>query len=192
MNVREAKRRAIERAQGLVAREPLFLDTETTGLHKTAEIIEVGVVDNAGRVVFASLVRPRRPIPADASAIHGITNEMVADAPTWQELWPELGALLQDRHVGIYNADYDLRLMRQSHRQWRLPWQPVDASAFCIMKLYAQFYGEPNRRYGGFRWQSLERAGLQCRLTLPNTHRAVDDARLARAVLHYIAQEDPP
>ena len=53
-------------AQGVLA-DPatIFLDTETTGLDAYAELVDIAVVDAAGRVLLDSLVRPRRPIPAD-------------------------------------------------------------------------------------------------------------------------------
>jgi hypothetical protein len=47
------------------------------------------------------------------------------------------------------------------------------------MKLYADFIGSR-------RWQRLEEAGRQCRLELPNSHRAKDDTLLARAVFQYM------
>ena len=94
-------------------------------------------------------------------------------------------AALHGRQVGIYNADFDLRMMAQSHRRHSLGWQDPSMQVFCIMRLYAEYYG--GGRYGGGRWQSLESAGSQCRISLPNAHRALADTLLARAVLHHMA-----
>lgn len=179
---------AIARAQQLLADQPLFLDTETTGLDPRAEIVEIALVDHDGAVLLDSLVKSTRPIPWDATRIHRITDEMVADAPTWAELWPQVQALLTGRRVGIYNAEYDLRLIQQSHAAHRLVERTAGSNAFCIMKLYAEFFGEPGR-YGDFRWQSLDKAARQCRIGLPNSHRAAADAQLARAVLLHMAGE---
>ena len=77
---------AAARARTILQGSPLFFDTETTGLGSNAEIVEVGVVDAVGKTVLESLVRPRRRIPSDAIAVHGISNEMVRDAPTWAEV----------------------------------------------------------------------------------------------------------
>ncbi len=177
---------AAERALAILEDGPLFFDTETTGLSKTAEIVEVGVVDVEGKTVLESLVRPRRRIPADVIALHGISNEMVRDAPSWAEVWPEVQLLFQGRRVGIFNADFDLRMMRQSHRQRGLAWEEFGGSAFCVMKMYARFYGE---RLGvrDSKWQSLQNAGRQCGIALPNSHRAVGDARLTCAVFRHMA-----
>ena len=179
------QQRAIQAARRYAAEGPLFLDTETTGLDSRAEIIEVALVDAEGALLLNTLVRPTRPIPADAAAIHGISNNLVGDAPAWAEVWPELQRLTNGRLVGIYNAEFDVRLLRQTHAAHRLA-GAADLRAFCIMQLYAQFRGRLGA-YGGYRWHKLGDAGRQCRLPLPNAHRALDDARLARAVFDHIA-----
>jgi len=103
------------RARQLLADQPIFLDTETTGLDPRAEIVEIALIDYDGAVLLDSLVKPTRRIPWDATRVHNISNEMVADAPTWAELWPHAQALLAGRRVGIYNAEFDLRMIQQSH-----------------------------------------------------------------------------
>ncbi len=55
------------------------------------------------------------------------------------------------------------------------------------MKLYSAFYGERSLRGNSFRFHKLEAAGAACRIPLPNSHRAVDDARLTAALFKYIA-----
>ena len=77
--------------------------------------------------------------------------------------------------------------MRGNAQRVRVRWEPDAADPFCIMLLYAQYYGEWNRGRGTYRWHSLENAGRQARIQLPNTHRAKDDAALTRAILHFIA-----
>jgi hypothetical protein len=57
------------------------------------------------------------------------------------------------------------------------------------MKLYAQFRGDWDAQRRQYRYISLEKAGKDAGIYLPNTHRAVDDALLARAVLHFIANQ---
>lgn len=54
----------------------IILDTETTGLDNTAEIVEISVINDQGEVLLDTLIKPTKPIPGDATAIHGITNEM--------------------------------------------------------------------------------------------------------------------
>jgi DNA polymerase-3 subunit epsilon len=173
---------AIQRAQEYLAARPVYLDTETTGLGNFDVIVEVCVLDYDGKTLVNTLVKPNRPIPEDVVRIHGITNEMVREAPSWPEVWSVLQATLLGRPVGIYNAEFDLRMMAQTHRRHSMGWVYVDIRAFCIMKLYADYWGR-----GG--WQSLEAAGRQCRINLPNAHRALADTQLARAVLLHMAGE---
>ena len=161
---------------------PLFLDTETTGLANFDEIVEVCLIDHQGNVLLNSLVRPTRRIPADVIWVHGITNEMVVDAPTWQEIWQSIEAVLRGRTVGIYNADFDLRMMRQSHLAHKLGWGGEPFRSFCIMKLYAQFYGQARGYSSAGRWQKLEQAAQQCGLAVGATHRALEDTLLAKGI----------
>ncbi len=171
----------IEQINRIWAAQPIFLDTETTGLDNAAEIIEISIVDHAGITLFDSLVRPLRKIPGDATRLHGITDEMVLSARTWMHVWPEVEAILRGRMVGIYNTEFDLRLMQQSHRVIGMPWRNPDFQAFDIMKLFSEFAGYQ-------RWLRLEEVGRMCRINLPNSHRALDDTLLARAVFDYMRQ----
>lgn len=84
--------------------DPLILDTETTGLGDDAEVIEVSVIDARGEVLLDTLVRPSGQIPAEASAIHGITDADVATAPTWAEVHERLVELVAGRMVIAYGA----------------------------------------------------------------------------------------
>jgi DNA polymerase-3 subunit epsilon len=178
---------AIRAAQEKLANKPLFLDTETTGLDNTSEIVEICIVEHDGEIIYESLVKPTRPIPFDALRIHGISDQMVQNAPYWIQVWEAVKPILNGRHVGIYNADFDLRMIRQTNAKYHLSGE-IDSAFFCIMKLYAQFYGSWNNAWGSYRWHSLEAAGRQCRIPLANTHRAKDDTLLARAVFLYMAR----
>ncbi len=85
-----SRKAAIQAAREICSQNPIFLDTETTGLDSSAEIIEIAVVDSGGTTLMNSLVRPLNPIPREASRIHGITEEMTRNAPMWISLWQEL------------------------------------------------------------------------------------------------------
>jgi len=186
MDHAQARHQAIQQAQQLLSQEPIYLDTETTGIRSSAEIVEICIVDHDGSVLLDSLARPRRSIPADAARIHGINDSMVANARSWDQLWPDVETLLAGRTIGIFNASFDLRLIEQSHRLANLPLLAKPLNAFCIMKLYAKFYGEWDMHRQNYRWQSLDKAQRFCNIPLVNSHRAKDDALLARAVLHHI------
>ena len=175
--------KVLERARQVIGLNPIFLDTETTGVGLYDLVIEVGIVDLDGNVLFNSLINPGRPIPLDSSKVHGITDEMVADAPTLNTAWSEIEDILHDRAIGMYNAEFDYRLMKQSAENAGLPWTVHRNQAFCVMNMFAAWYGEWNRRANNFRSQKLEFAGKFCGIDLPNNHHAVDDAKLTAALL---------
>ena len=181
------RKAAIQRAQQVLQRSPIYLDTETTGISPTAEIIEIALVDQDGSVILETLVKPKGTIDRDAFLVHGITDAVLQTAPSWKDVWPQVGAALAGRLVGVYNSEFDLRMMQQSHRKYWMDDQIPAENFFCIMKLYARFFGEWDQRRRSYRWHSLDQAGKQCRIPLPNSHRAKDDALLARALLLYIA-----
>ena len=176
------RQNAIERARQLWDAGPVFLDTETTGLQSTAEIIEICILDREGAVVVECLIRPRKPVPLDVTRVHGISDEMVRSAPTWLHVWPQVEAALRGRPVGIYNAEFDLRMFQQTHQANGLPWRPPQMQVFDIMKLYSDFTG-------ALKWQKLEEAGRQCGIPLRNTHRAKDDTLLAIEIFKFIAAD---
>jgi DNA polymerase III subunit epsilon len=182
-----ANPKVIQRARQILAYEPIFLDTETTGFSPDDVVIEVGVVDLTGVTLYETLVKPPIPIPADAMAIHGISEVMVSAAPGWTEAWEDLRAVLEGRYIGAYNADFDLRMLKQTHGRYWLDWPLDDQHFFCVMKLYAAFYGQRSPRGDSFRFHKLEAAGAACRIPLPNAHRAVDDAKLTAALFKHIA-----
>jgi DNA polymerase III epsilon subunit-like protein len=89
-------------------------------------------------------------------SVHGISWEDVKEAPAIDQLANTLKHILDGRLVAIYNADFDTRLLRQSIRiagateayEWFLD---QDWEWERVMKVYAEFWGERNRRYGGYR-----------------------------------------
>jgi DNA polymerase-3 subunit epsilon len=187
MNI-SLRKDAIEKAKQFINQEPVYVDTETTGTGPNDTIIEIAVIDSNSKVLIDTLVKPVGKIQPDAFRVHGITDKIVADAPRWIDVWQQVEAVLSNKAVGIYNAEFDLRMMKQSHTSSWMKWEyPPGMEPFCIMKLYAQFHGDRDTRWGGFRWQSLDNAQKQCGIPLMNTHRAKDDTYLAKAVMEYIA-----
>jgi DNA polymerase-3 subunit epsilon len=110
-------------AQKVIQSRPVFLDTETTGLDKTDEIVEISIIEFDGSILLQSLVKPTSTIPAKATRIHGISNSDVQKAPPWPFLWPKIRSLLYGRMIAAYNAPFDLRMMQQTHNRYRMPWR---------------------------------------------------------------------
>lgn len=110
---------------------PIFvLDLETTGLNVERDaIVSVGGVRMVGGTIYHGrtidhLVNPDRPIPPRSTAIHGITDEMVAAAPQFRQLWPELEAQLESTVIVGHNIGFDIAHLRRSTREAGIAWEP--------------------------------------------------------------------
>ena len=137
--------KASDAVRGLLGREDiLILDTETTGMGKRAEVIEVAVVNTRGETLLDTLVKPKSSrMNPYAQRVHGITSQMLQDAPAWSEVLPELAELADRRTVLAWNAPFDRGMLEQTSHIWGLShpaWLFV-----CAMRLYAKGRGIKNR-----------------------------------------------
>ena len=89
----------------------IVLDTETTGLDFTRErIIEfAGIRLENGKIKdeFQTLINPQQHIRKSSIAIHGITQEMVEDAPTEEEVMPKILEFIGDYPIVAHNVIFD-------------------------------------------------------------------------------------
>jgi DNA polymerase-3 subunit epsilon len=99
-----------------------FFDIESTGLNiLTDRIVQIAIIKYPVKgkpQEYNLLVNPEMPIPSESSAIHGITDEMVAGEKTFTELAPWLYLLLKDADLAGYNSNrFDIpMLMEEFHR----------------------------------------------------------------------------
>lgn len=163
-----------------------ILDTETTGLGDDAEIVEIAVIDNTGKTLLQSLVKPTKPIPAEISEIHKITDAMVAEAPSWPEVHAQLLQILRGRRLVIWHADFDLRLISQSAAAHGMAAPVLEAE--CAQTAYKRFYGEPGDEPGKVRRQRLIKAAAQQGVEIQGqAHRAEVDCMTTLAVIAAMA-----
>lgn len=162
----EDRRRSITGARELLAQpESLrILDTETTGL-RFAEIVEIAVIDGYGQPLLNTRVKASdEALTAmyqnGAYNVHGISREMVADAPTWAEVYPKLRRVLNGKTLVVYNLSFDLPIIERLSEG--LPAIELKDST-CAMEDYAAFCGQIRweRGYRGrsewsYRWQPLD------------------------------------
>ncbi|MFB7030993.1 MULTISPECIES: exonuclease domain-containing protein [unclassified Streptomyces] len=180
-----------------------ILDTETTGLGWDAKIVEISVTDGAGNTLLDTLVHPGGPIPEEATAIHGITNEDVEDADRFGTVLPRLTRALEGRRVIIYNKEYDTGVLsyelNRHHQEHSLtlpgseplrPYEQHPATAEwmnaqqwdrCAMLAYAVHVGDWSDYWGGWSWQKL-RGG----------HRALGDCRTVVERIREMAERPDP
>lgn len=173
-------------AQSWLDSNALILDTETTGLHDTAEIVDIALIDCSGAMLLDTLVKPTRPIPLEAQHIHGITNAMVSGAPTWADIHDRFCQILDGRPVVVYNREYDHRLLRQTMILHRL--HVADLSRMeCAMLAYAEHRGDWNNYHGNYRWHTLINAAKHSGVRVEGAHRAKADCLMTLGVIRAMA-----
>lgn len=150
----------------------VFVDLETTGTNPVADrITEIGLVevDAAGKAThWSSLVNPGVPIPSFIQGLTGISNAMVKDAPTFDELAPALHERLQGALFIAHNARFDYGFLRNAFSEAGLPYK---ADVLCTVKLSRALY--PTERKHNLD-SLIERHALKA----DARHRALADADL--------------
>jgi DNA polymerase III subunit epsilon len=95
-----------------------FFDLETTGVNVADDrIVEISIIKlmpDGSEEVMTRLVNPLRPIPAEAAAVHGITDEKVANEPSFEEIGPEVIRFLGDSDLSGFNClKFDVPLLME-------------------------------------------------------------------------------
>lgn len=182
--------RAIEEARWILGGDYCILDTETTGL-KNAQACQIAILHSDG-FSLKSLVKPTIPIEPGAQAVHHITDEDVKDAPTIVDIISE--NFPSDGIVVIYNAKFDLEILRNSLRAYNANWGYPESEVCDAMMIYAAFHGEWSDFYKSYKWQKLGVACEQCGITLDGEelHDALTDVRMTEKLLKYIANQKLP
>lgn len=93
-----------------------FIDLETTGINiSTDRIVEIAIVKimpNGEKLVKRKLINPQMPIPPQATEVHGISNEMVKDAPTFKQVAHEIKQFIEGCDIGGYNSNrFDMPML---------------------------------------------------------------------------------
>lgn len=173
----------------------VILDLETTGLNDNAEICQIGLLSSNGDVLMNTLVKTVEPIPTSSSNIHGITDDMVQDAPTFDTIYEQLCDLIIDRDVVIYNAAFDGRVLDQvCRRHGLLEATKVIGNVHCAMLQYADFRGDWNDYHGNFRWPKLAYAIDEFSIDLGDgkEHDAMTDCRITLELINGMAKAAQP
>jgi len=154
------------------------VDIETTGLkvdegHRICEVAAVRGALGGEVTEFASLVNPGRPIPQEAAAVSGISNEAVAEAPPFADIASAAHDFLSNAVIVAHNAPFDAGFLQTEFEQTGLSLPPAPIVDTTVVA--GSVLGLPVRNLPG-----VARAlGLEHQ----PTHRALDDARATREVL---------
>ncbi len=159
----------------------VVLDLETTGgAADGAGVTEIGAVKVRGGEelgVFATLVNPGERIPAFITVLTGITDAMLAPAPSIETVLPSLLEFLRGAVLVAHNAPYDVGFLKAACARHGYPWpnpRVLDTAALARRALTRDEV--PNRKLATL--AHFFHAAVQ------PTHRALDDARATVDVLH--------
>ena len=124
------------------AEQFVVLDVETTGLGRSDQVIELGMVTiyPNGSVTerWESLIRPSVPITPAAARVNRITRQMLSGAPTFTDLLPEIARRIERSCIVAHNAAFDTRMLRQDFERSGSeldPGSPIDTYAVTRKKL---------------------------------------------------------
>ncbi len=95
-----------------------FIDLETTGVSLSADrIIEIAIIKilpDGSRQVKRKLINPEMPIPLSSTEIHGITDKMVKDAPTFKQAGNEIKMFIENCDLAGYNSNrFDIPILME-------------------------------------------------------------------------------
>ena len=163
--------------------------TETSGLDPDDQILQWAVCSQDAEVLGEGHIKPTVPISAGAFAIHGISLDHLADAPSFAEVWPTLHALLTSKTVIIYNADFDLGKLFSSAAAFGITIPFDSIHTVCAMQLFAEFYGQVHEYYGTYTWQKLTTAISELELVVEGyAHDATYDTRATALLIKKLAE----
>lgn len=167
----------------MLGRPLAVVDLETTGLSPRYgdRIIEVGLVraEEGAETTFESLINPRHPISPGATAVHGITQEMVESAPTFDELAERIWHFLDDAILVAHNAPFDLSFLNAQRGMLGLP--PLQNPVIDTLALARRHFQFPRNALGAI----AEALGIPA----PVRHRALADALTTLKVLAHFVEE---
>jgi DNA polymerase III subunit epsilon len=161
----------------------VMIDTETTGPVPGADrAVQVGLVRFEGGVVvgeFEALVAPGKPISAQATEVHGLTDADVADAPAIESVFAldTVQALLRGAQPGAYNASFD---------RWMVP--PIGDDAHWPWLDALPLVREVDRWVKGKGRHRLETAAKRHGVVLEKAHSALADAKAAGQLFFKLAR----
>lgn len=155
-----------------------FFDLETTGVQVAADrIVEISIIKldtNGAESVLTERVNPEMPIPFEASAVHGITNEMVKDCPTFAQLAPRVKTFIGNADLSGYNClKFDVPVLLEEFLRAGVDFSMKDRKVVDVQNIFHKM--EPRTLVAAYKFY--------CNGDLTNAHSAEADTRATKDVL---------
>lgn len=155
-----------------------FIDLETTGVNLgTDRIIEIAIVKqlpDGTRSVKRKLINPGMSIPKASSEVHGITDEMVKDAPSFKQLAQELKQFLDGCDLAGYNSNrFDIPLLVEEFLRAEVEFEMKGRKMLDVQQIFYKM--EPRTLSAAYQFY--------CQKSLENAHSAEVDATATLEIL---------
>jgi DNA polymerase III epsilon subunit family exonuclease len=155
------------------------IDTETTGIFpRSSRVCEIaGVVSHGYEEIdsFSWLVNPEMPMPLTAFNVHGISDEMLADQPVFEDIAAQFLSRIENTVIVGHNINFDINFLNMELRRigLRFPKLPyIDTLALA-------------RKSGLFSRNNLGTIAEELHINNTGWHRAMNDVRTTRQVLYF-------
>lgn len=171
----------------LQLKKPLaFIDLETTGVNLgTDRILEIAIVKiltDGTRSVKRKLINPGMPIPKASSDIHGITDDMVKDAPLFKQVAQELKQMLDGCDFAGYNSNrFDIPLLMEEFLRAQVDFDMKNRKLLDVQNIFHKM--EPRTLGAAYRFY--------CNKTLEGAHSAEVDATATYEILEAQIEKYP-
>ncbi|MCL2107966.1 MAG: PolC-type DNA polymerase III [Oscillospiraceae bacterium] len=166
-----------------VSGELIIFDVETTGLSPVNErIIEIGAVKLRNLEIigeFSSFVNPAKPIPEHITAINGISDDMVKDAPTESEVLAKFIEFCGDSPLIAHNASFDGGFLRETCKRCNIVYNfnTIDTVKLCRAAV------------PGVKSHSLDAMAKYYKAGEFNHHRALDDSKVLAIIFKKLIED---
>jgi DNA polymerase III subunit epsilon len=155
----------------ILSRPIAFLDLETTGINFTTDrIIEMAIVKilpDGTQQIKRRLVNPQMPIPPSSTEIHGITDEMVKDAPAFKQIANETRQFLENCDLAGYNSNrFDWPMLMEEFLRAGLDFDVTGRRLIDVQRIFHQM--EPRTLSAAYKFY--------CNKSLEDAHSAEADA----------------
>ena len=124
----------------MIIKKPIiFFDVETTGVDVVnSRIVQIACIKidlDGNKEEKSMLIKPLIPIPKDASDVHGITDEMVKEAPYFSQIANALFEYFKGCDIGGYNSDnYDIPLLIQEFERCNIEFPTWELNTVDVLK----------------------------------------------------------
>lgn len=162
-----------------LSRPLAFIDLETTGvsigIDRIVEISILKLIPNGGEEVYTYRINPTIPIPAESSAIHGIYDKDIKDAPTFKEMAPKLFHILEACDLAGYNSNkFDIPLLVEEFLRVEVDFDMQNRKCVDVQNIFHKM--EQRTLSAAYRFY--------CNKEIENAHSAEADVRATYDVLN--------